>query len=154
VDTLPQSLHLSSSLSELRRLTEFVDRFCQAADAPNEDRIALQVSLQEIATNVIVHGYRNAPDHSLVVSIKADNHAITATVMDKAPAFDPLTRPEIDTTLLTEGNRPIGGLGIHLVKKFGNPSYERRGNQNVLTLTRVRSSSSSSSSSKAEGSRL
>ncbi len=136
VKTQPESLRLMSCLSELRPLTDFVDGFCRNANASNEDRIALQVSLQEVATNVIVHGYKNAPHHAFVVSMKIDADAIIATVVDNAPAFDPLAHPAVDTTLPAE-NRPIGGLGIHLVKQFGHPHYERRQNQNVLTLTRV-----------------
>ena len=112
-----------------------MDRFCRAANAANEDRIALQVSLEEIATNVIVHGYNNTPGHVLVVSMQADDVSLTATVVDDARPYDPLAHPEVDTTLPGE-LRPIGGLGIHFVKNFGHPKYERRGNQNVLTVTR------------------
>jgi anti-sigma regulatory factor (Ser/Thr protein kinase) len=132
-------LQLSSSLSELRRLTDFVELFCQTVGASSEDRIALQVCLQEITTNIITHGYKNEPDHTLIVTVKADPTCLRATVIDAAPAFDPIAYPEVDITLPAE-QRPIGGLGIHLIKRFGNPQYERREHQNVLTVTRLLSS--------------
>jgi sigma-B regulation protein RsbU (phosphoserine phosphatase) len=43
-------------------------------------------------------------------------------------------RKEVDTTLSAE-ERPIGGLGIHLVTQLMDSiNYERKDNMNVLTL--------------------
>ena len=48
--------------------------------------------------------------------------------------FDPTVRAEVDTTLSAE-DRPIGGLGIHLVRKIMDSiNYERVDSLNVLTL--------------------
>ncbi|MCP4452100.1 MAG: ATP-binding protein, partial [Planctomycetes bacterium] len=58
------------------------------------------------------------------------------TVADQGPAFDPLDRPDPDTTLSVD-DRAIGGLGIFLTKQMmDDVSYERRQGKNVLTLVK------------------
>ncbi|MBQ6033357.1 MAG: ATP-binding protein, partial [Prevotella sp.] len=53
---------------------------------------------------------------------------------DEGTPFDPTTRKEVDTTLPVE-ERPIGGLGILLVRKLMDSiNYERIDGKNVLTL--------------------
>jgi anti-sigma regulatory factor (Ser/Thr protein kinase) len=61
---------------------------------------------------------------------------VTVIARDDAPAYDPLARAEVDTSLALE-DRPVGGLGVHLVKKLMQEArYERRDDTNVLTLVR------------------
>jgi anti-sigma regulatory factor (Ser/Thr protein kinase) len=55
-------------------------------------------------------------------------------ITDEGTPFDPTTRKEVDTTLPVE-ERPIGGLGILLVRKLMDSiNYERIDGKNVLTL--------------------
>ena len=59
---------------------------------------------------------------------------VRVVVTDRAPTYNPLLRPEVDTTLPLD-ERPIGGLGVHLVKRLMDAtSYERRDGQNILTM--------------------
>jgi anti-sigma regulatory factor (Ser/Thr protein kinase) len=56
------------------------------------------------------------------------------TIVDSGMPFDPTLKEEVDTTLSAE-ERPIGGLGIHLVRKLMDDiSYQYVDNKNVLTL--------------------
>ena len=55
---------------------------------------------------------------------------------DDAPGFDPLAVPEPDTSLAIE-DRPIGGLGIALMRRLMDETeYERREGRNRLRLRR------------------
>jgi serine/threonine-protein kinase RsbW/sigma-B regulation protein RsbU (phosphoserine phosphatase) len=57
-------------------------------------------------------------------------------IEDKGKPFDPLLLPEVDTAKGIE-DRPIGGLGIHFVKKLTDTQhYEYRDGKNVLTLSK------------------
>jgi serine/threonine-protein kinase RsbW len=57
-------------------------------------------------------------------------------VVDDGPEFDPLAVPDADTTLPLE-ERPIGGLGITLVRRLMDEAeYERREGRNRLRLRR------------------
>ena len=133
----PQTLTLKNDLAEIPRLADFVDAYCAVLPATQKDLLALQLSLEEIVTNVINHGYTDGQPHTFTVAFSVTDHRITVVVDDDAPAYDPLARPEVDTSLPLE-DRPIGGLGVHLVKKLMTSArYERRDGHNVLTLERL-----------------
>jgi serine/threonine-protein kinase RsbW len=136
----PRILSLTNKRAELRRLAAWVDEFATTIDLGEPARGELQVALEEVASNVIKHGYPDGATHTFSVSLSADAEFVTAVVTDDAPAFDPLARAEVDIAQpLAE--RPIGGLGIHLVRHLMDAvGYERSGAQNVLTLRRRRAS--------------
>ncbi len=139
----PRILPLSNKRSELRRLAAWVDEFATTLDLGEPMRGELQVALEEVVSNVIKHGYRDGGAHTFTVTLSADADFVTAVVTDDAPAFDPLARAEVDIAQPLE-DRPIGGLGIHLVRHLMDTvDYERRGAENVLTLRRRRSAGGS-----------
>ena len=64
----------------------------------------------------------------------ANDIRIKFIISDNGIPFDPTTRADADITLSAE-ERPIGGLGIHLVRQImDSVNYERIGEMNVLTL--------------------
>jgi anti-sigma regulatory factor (Ser/Thr protein kinase) len=67
---------------------------------------------------------------------KLDPDRAVITLIDRGKAYDPLAKPDPDLSLSAE-ERPIGGLGIYMVKKsVDSIHYERRGEQNVLTFVK------------------
>ena len=136
----PQLLTLTNDLAEIPRLAEAVELFCEPLAPSMKDLLALQLALEETVTNVINHGYKGEPAGARAFTVALAATApdrVRATVSDDAPAYDPLARPEVDVSLPIE-DRPIGGLGVHLVKKLmHHASYERRADQNVLVLERA-----------------
>ena len=59
---------------------------------------------------------------------------VTIQFLDSGKPFDPLARPDADTSLSAE-ERDIGGLGILMVKKsMDDVGYEYRDGCNILTL--------------------
>lgn len=116
---------------------EMIDGFCAGVNASAADVSALHLALEEIVTNVITHGYHGDSARSLTVKLEemaADR--IRAVVNDDAPAYNPLARAEVDTALSLEA-RPVGGLGVHLVKKLMDVcAYEHREGQNVFSIER------------------
>ncbi len=129
-----QTLELRNDLREITVLSAWVDHFADEIHLGALRRGELQIALEEVVINVIKHGYGEDMDRRLTVSLATDETFVIATVSDDAPAFNPLDRPEIDTDLPLE-SRPIGGLGVHMVKQLmASVHYERRAAQNVLTL--------------------
>ena len=56
--------------------------------------------------------------------------------MDSGTPYNPLDNNEPDITLDAK-DRPIGGLGIFLVKKnMDSVEYEYKDNKNILTMTK------------------
>jgi serine/threonine-protein kinase RsbW len=112
--------------------------FAEAHALPAATRRSLTVALDELLANALSHGRAGAGRDpcSVTVEVKLDNERVTIVLTDDGPAFDPFGREAPDTTLSVE-ERPIGGLGIHLVGRLvDKASYERRGGHNVVELVK------------------
>ena len=60
---------------------------------------------------------------------------MAVTFIDQGKPFDPLTAEIPDTTALPAGLRPIGGLGLIMVKKtMDDISYRYQNGKNILTI--------------------
>lgn len=89
---------------------------------------------EEVLTNVICHGCDPAASHTISIDAARDGELLRIEFRDDGAAFDPLSResPQLDAGIL---ERPIGGLGVFLVRKLAESvSYERAGGCNVLRV--------------------
>jgi serine/threonine-protein kinase RsbW/sigma-B regulation protein RsbU (phosphoserine phosphatase) len=134
--TARQTIQLRNDLAEIPRLANFVDGYCRPLGASSDDINGLQLALEEVVTNVIVHGFDDGGVHHFTVDLEAiPGPGVIAVVTDDAAAYDPLARaaPDISSSSIEE--RPIGGLGVHLIRALmKSVAYERRGDRNVLTM--------------------
>lgn len=113
---------------------DFLDK--QIDNMSEKIKISLQVAVEEIFVNVCNYAYTpNIGDLKILCEVKNDeDKKILVTFIDSGIPYNPLVRPEVDTTLSVE-DRPIGGLGIHMVKKMmDDVKYQYRDGQNILTL--------------------
>ena len=127
-------LHLRSSLAEIDRLAEKVARLGREHALPEELALDLRLALEEAVTNIIRHGYGGREDGEIRIGFHVTPEAITVTVEDDAPPFDPHERP--DPPLPPEGG-DASGVGVYLIKRvMDEVDYRRNGSCNVLTLTK------------------
>lgn len=132
-----QTFTLANDLAEISRLAEGIEMFCAPLEPGPKDLMAVQLAVEEAVTNVINHGYADGQPHTFTVELALEERRLTTVITDDAPAYDPLARPEVDTSRPLE-EREIGGLGVHLLKKLMDSArYERRDGRNVLTLVRT-----------------
>jgi serine/threonine-protein kinase RsbW len=127
-------LRVGASLEVLGSIGAFV---LEAANQAGLDRRAayrLRLAVDEIATNVIVHG--KPLEHSgydeISLTAEMDEHSLQITLEDCGPEFNPLERevPDDDLEKPLE-HRPIGGLGVFLaVRGVDSFRYERAGDRN------------------------
>ena len=129
-------LVLNSSEEELERLVAFIDAFCQSHALPDETAYQLNIALEELVLNAMKHGACDPAEGSIRLEIELDGDTLRIELSDTGVPFNPLDRPEPDLG----GNiaeRPIGGLGIHLVRTLMESiGYERRQGRNHLHLTK------------------
>ncbi|WP_229591595.1 SpoIIE family protein phosphatase [Pseudodesulfovibrio sediminis] len=98
----------------------------------------LTLVLDELITNIISYGYADFDEHPIDVSISIDGDILTIQVEDDSTPFNILDAPppELDVPLEERG-KPVGGMGIHLVKNMVHHiDYKREGGKNVLTLSK------------------
>src|SRR5262245_18502462 len=127
-------VELKNSLLEIERLARIADDFGQRHRLDAQTSHNLKVALDEILTNIISYAYADAREHSIVTRFSLGKGKLTVEVEDDGRPFNPLNTPEPDTKQLLE-ERPIGGLGIHLVRKLMDElEYRRQNDTNILTM--------------------
>ena len=131
---LSKSIVLHNDTKEVPRLAAFVDEVCEAVGFSHAVTMQMNLAIEEAVVNVMNYAY--PPDTRGDVSIEASVNDVRLkfTITDSGMPFDPTIKADADTTLSVE-ERPIGGLGIFLVRQIMDSiNYERIDNLNVLTL--------------------
>jgi sigma-B regulation protein RsbU (phosphoserine phosphatase) len=127
-------LSIVNDLNEVERLATFVEQTCEAVGFDMATTMQLNLALEEAVVNVINYGYPNGTKGDILIEAQANDQRLKFIITDSGVPFDPTAKEEVDTTLSAE-ERPIGGLGIHLVRKIMDSiNYERHNGHNVLTL--------------------
>ena len=129
-------LRLANDLGALAALAERVERFGAEQRLPARIVNALNVVLDEAVSNAINHGYDAGARGEIAVRLRCGPGGVTVEVEDDGRPFDPLQAPPPDLTLPLE-QRPIGGLGIHLIRNLMDEvSYARAGGRNILKMAK------------------
>ena len=132
----PTSLgvRIANRLQEIERLKESFTAFATRHAVPESIRRDVLLVLDELLNNIISYAYEDDAEHIIDLNISLSEGRLAITLTDDGRAFNPFQREAPDTTLSVE-DRPIGGLGVHLVTKLMDlHSYERRGEKNCVSL--------------------
>jgi anti-sigma regulatory factor (Ser/Thr protein kinase) len=94
----------------------------------------MDLALEEHFANLLEHAYPGGGYHQIRVRFARAGNWLEVEVEDDGREFNPLLAPEPDISLPLE-ERPIGGLGIHLMKQFLDElEYRREGVRNLVRL--------------------
>lgn len=129
---------VAADLSMLASLADQVDAMVAGAGLPPELAYRLNLALEEIITNIIMHGSVDGKEPvAIEVTVTRSANQLQVEIADSGRAFDPQSAPVPDTGTAMQ-DRPIGGLGIHLVRSLmDGVAYQRDGERNRLTLTKT-----------------
>ena len=131
------SVELKNDVIEIGRMSQIVDEFCKANNLTQDTLFALNLSIEEILTNIISYGYDDNDEHIILVRLYMNQGQVNIEVEDDGKPFNPLEvePPDIHKPL---DERPIGGLGIHLVKNhMDSLQYKRKEERNLLIMKKT-----------------
>ena len=125
---------LPNDTKEVPTLAAFVDEVCEAVGFDAALTMKMNLAIEEAVVNVMEYAYPRGTRGDITVEAQANDVRLKFTIIDSGTHFDPTAQADVDTTLSAE-DRPIGGLGIHIVRQYMDSiNYERISGHNVLTL--------------------
>lgn len=126
---------LANDQSEVEKLSRLVEAFGDVLGLPSQSIFSVNLALDEVVTNIIRYAYTdNGLPQPIVVRLAFEESVLVAQVEDDGRAFNPLEAPAPDVDATIE-ERPIGGLGIHLVRSMmDSVEYRRDDGRNVFIM--------------------
>ena len=128
-------LSLEAADENLDRVIAFVDERLEALDCLPHEQMQIDVAVEELFINIAHYAY--APQTGPVtvrVETEKDPKAVSITFIDGGTPYDPLAKADPDITASVE-ERPIGGLGIYMVKQsMDSVDYRCQNGRNMLTI--------------------
>ena len=130
-----KTLNLHNDVNEVPMLGEWMEVTGEQLGLPMAAVFQLNLALEEAFVNVVDYAYPGKNGMPVQLNMDGTGETLTFTLIDEGEPFDPTTLDEPDTNLSAE-ERPVGGLGVFLVKQIMDEvRYERQGNRNILTMT-------------------
>ena len=133
---MKKTLVLQNDIRQIPELAVFVDGLAEEMSLDPSLAMGLNLALEEAVTNVMMYAYPAGESGTVEIEVDAREDRVVFRLTDAGVPFDPTAAPAADITLGVE-ERPIGGLGIFLVRQImDSVVYERRDGRNILTLTK------------------
>lgn len=131
-----KQLTLYNDVKEVTQLSSFVKATLQQLGIAKSLAAKLRLAVEEAVVNVMEYAYPPQKRGEVNIRITYDGERLQFIITDSGVAFNPTETAVADTTLSAE-ERPVGGLGILLVRELmDSTNYERIDHKNVLTLTK------------------
>ena len=112
-------------------------KFCAENGLPDKILFDLNLSLDELVTNIISYGFDDTEEHDINITIEKIDDGVEIKLVDDGAEFNPLNEhdPKIGAAL---EEMEVGGLGIYFVKnKMDEIHYERQLGKNILKLKKI-----------------
>ncbi len=138
MEAVSREITVKAVMENLDRVIAFAEETLTGLGCPPKARMQITLSLEELYANVVNYAYASSPgDCGIRIELaRKDEHRVAITLQDWGKAFDPLAKEDPDI-FLSANDRPIGGLGIFIVKKsMDSVSYRREDGKNIITMTK------------------
>lgn len=130
------TLTLRNDIQDVPLLAAFIDEVCEAAGFNASVAMQMNLAMEEAVVNVMNYAYPVGVKGDIVIEAEDKGDSVQFVIIDGGTPFDPTTEADADTTLSAE-ERPIGGLGIFLVRQLMDiVSYKYKDGKNRLTLVK------------------
>lgn len=111
-----REFNLIGTMADLARIGAFIEDACAAANIDPAARFDIQMAVDEACSNIFEHAYGGAAGE-IDLRVETQGRDLVITVHDCGCTFDPDCVPSPQVHLPLE-ERPIGGLGLHLMRRL------------------------------------
>ena len=127
-------LKIETRREELDTITAAVEDLGQREGWPPDLVYKVNLGLEELGLNIMDHGHDQGL-HEIEITLISEADALTIEIVDDGRPFDPLNDAPLPDTNAPIEDRPVGGLGVHLVRTMMDEMhYRRESGRNHLTL--------------------
>ncbi len=131
-----RSLILENKMTELERIQTVIEELAEEWDISFALSNTLNLVLEEAFSNLVNYAYQDEKPHTIETRFERRPDRIVITLIDDSQPYDPTRKGDPDITLSAE-ERPIGGLGIFLIKKMMDEvEYKQVDNLNHFIMTK------------------
>ncbi|MCT2401533.1 ATP-binding protein [Novosphingobium mangrovi (ex Huang et al. 2023)] len=126
---------LSDGRAGFPAFLEAIESYLEGAGLPIDVVTKVMIVFDELGSNILDHGSADGiPSITTRLNVRKD--ALEVELSDTGIPFDPLSLPAPDTSLSVE-DRPVGGLGIHIVRELmDRVEYNREGALNTIRFAK------------------
>ena len=126
-------LKLPAEREKLEEALRFVVENLERDECGMKAQMQIEVAVEELFVNIASYAYPPGSG-SVTIEYSCENGVAEITLTDSGTPYDPLAKEDPDITLTVQ-ERPIGGLGILMVKKtMDDMSYRSENGCNILTI--------------------
>lgn len=131
---MEKELRISNNVNEIATLANFIEELGEELSLSAETTMNINLALEEAVANVIMYAYPPKEEQSILLKVTSNEDQLIFLLTDKGVSFDPTQAEDVDLTLSIE-ERPIGGLGIFLIRSIMNEvTYQRLDDENRLLM--------------------
>ena len=136
---LKRHLVLKNDIGQIPRLEKFISNIATSKGLDEALTMNINLAMEEAVTNSIMYAYPEGTEGEIEINARVNDSDIEFIISDNGMEFDPTARPEPDITASAE-QRPIGGLGIFLVKSIMDSVTYRRenGTNNLIMIKKLK----------------
>ena len=131
-------LKLEADPDRLSDITDAVEELGEREQWPPNFLFRMNLVLEEMTLNVMTHG-RSAGASELEVVVICEADTVTIEIVDDGPRFDPLQDAPLPDPEAPLEDRPVGGLGVHLVRTMMDEiTYRYEDGRNRLQMSAIK----------------
>lgn len=128
------SVQIANQRSEIDIVRNFFDDYSKENKLTEKTVHDIQMALDELLTNIVNYGYEGTDEHKIDVHFGIDDGALKVEIVDDSKPYNILEREDPDISLSVE-DKPIGGLGVFLIKKLmSHVDYYTEDGKNHLVI--------------------
>ena len=139
-DSLREAAELTveATVESIAPVTDFVNDRLDALGCSPRARTQIDIAIDELLGNIALYAYNPETGPATVrVEVEDEPLSVVITFIDNGVPYDPLAADDPDIHLSIE-DRPIGGLGVFLVKQtMDEVTYEYVDGKNILRIKKA-----------------